>query len=235
MNAIALDGLAAGYGGDSIVHDLHLHVAQSEVVALVGPNGAGKTTTVRAICGLAVIHAGSVYLASDDVTDAPIHRRSRLGLATVLDDRALFTQLSVAENLRLGARRDRRGPIWRDWFPELEPLLARQAGLLSGGEQQLLALARALEARPKALVVDELTAGLAPTLAASALTVLRRAATEWGTGVLLAEQSAELALEFADRAYVLQQGRIVSEGRASEVAARTALLETTYLGEERPR
>jgi branched-chain amino acid transport system ATP-binding protein len=230
MNAIELDDLTAGYEGIPVIHDLRLHVGAGEVVALLGANGAGKTTTVRAICGLAAIHAGSVYVLGDDVTAMPTHRRARRGLATVVDDRELFMQLTVAENLRLGTRRDRGSPAFGQWFPELDPLLDRQAGLLSGGEQQLLALARALAARPAALVVDELTAGLAPGLAVSVLSALRRAVTEWGTGVLLAEQSAELALEFADRACVLRRGRIVIEGRADDVASRSDVLEATYLG-----
>jgi branched-chain amino acid transport system ATP-binding protein len=234
MNAIELDGVTAGYEVVPGIHDLRLRVGAGEVVALLGANGAGKSTTVRAICGLVAIHSGSVQLLGEDVIAEPTHRRARRGLAAVIDDRALFTQLTVAENLRLGSRRDRHAPASGRWFPELDPLLDRQAGLLSGGEQQLLALARALASRPAALVVDELTAGLAPALAVSVLSILRRAAKEWGTGVLLAEQSAELALEFADRACVLRRGRIVIEGRAGDVASRRDVLEATYFGEARP-
>lgn len=231
MNALELMGVSAGYDGEAAIHDLKLDVKAGEMVALLGANGAGKSTTVRAVCGLAGVHRGSIKLLGTDVTNASPRARAQLGLATVSDDRGLFTQLTVAENLRVGSVRGRPPLPLDSWFPNLEPLLDRRAGLLSGGEQTLLALARAVVGRPRALVVDELTTGLAPGFADTALSVLRRTAVEWGTGVLLAEQSAELALEAADRACVLRGGQIVLEGAPADIANQPGVLESTYLGE----
>lgn len=230
-NAIELKGVNAGYDRTVVVHDLNLEVRAGEVVALLGPNGSGKTTTVRTVCGLTNVQRGSVKLIDNEVANASPRSRARIGLAAVPDDRGIFTQLTVAENLRVGSvRRGSQLPI-ESWFPDLMPLLDRRAGLLSGGEQTLLALARALVSQPRALAVDELTTGLAPAFADAALKVLRRAADEWGTGVLLAEQSAELALETADRAYVLRRGEVVLEGLPSDIASRPGVLESTYLGD----
>ena len=230
MNAIELRDMTAGDEGLAHVHDLNLTVGAGEIVALLGPNGAGKTTTVRAISGMVNIHHGSVTLSGVDVTNAPSRVRARHGLATVTHDRVVFTQLTVAENLRVGARRAKPPPI-DSWFPELEPLLDRRAGLLSGGEQTMVALARALACQPRMLVVDELTAGLAPRFVERMLMALLRAATEWQTGVLFAEQNAHLALDSADRAIVLRRGRVALEGSAAEVAGRAGVLESTYMGD----
>jgi branched-chain amino acid transport system ATP-binding protein len=231
MNAIELRGVSAGYGGAEAIRDLNLDVRAGEVVALLGANGAGKTTTVRTVCGLVRVHRGSVKLLDADVTNASPRARARLGVATVAADRGVFTQLTVAENLRVGGVRGQpRVPI-DSWFPDLAPLLDRRAGLLSGGEQTMLALARAMASQPRVLVVDELTTGLAPRFADAALSMLRRAAAEWETGVLLAEQSAQLALEAADRAYVLRHGQVVLEGIPGHIASQPGVLESTYLGE----
>ena len=170
-------------------------------------------------------------LRGADVTRANPRRRARVGLATVPDDQGLFTQLTVAENLRVGSVRRRPLLPLDSWFPDLVPLLQRRAGLLSGGEQTMLALARAVVSHPRALVVDELTTGLAPRFADAVFAVLRRTATEWGTGVLLAEQSAKMALEAADRACVLSRGDVVLEGDPVDIAARPDVLAATYLGE----
>ena len=229
--AIELRGVTAGYGGVAAVHDLNLHVGRGEVVALLGANGAGKTTAVRAVCGIAGVLRGSVTVFDTDVTGARPRVRARLGLATVTDDRGLFTQLTVAENLRVGGRRGQPVVPLESWFPALVGLAGRRAGLLSGGEQTLLALARAVAGRPRALVVDEITRGLAPVFAEAALVVLRRAAEQWHTGVLLAEQSAELALAACDRACVLRRGRVVLEGAPADIARRPDVLEATYLGD----
>jgi branched-chain amino acid transport system ATP-binding protein len=231
VNAIALRAVAADDEGLAAIHDLSLEVRSGEVVALLGANGAGKTTTVRTICGLGAVQRGSVEVLGTVVTDAPPRARARLGLATVPDDRGVFTQLTVAENLRVGRPR-RAPPVPVDeWFPDLEPLLGRRAGLLSGGEQTLLALARAVARRPGALVVDELTTGLAPVLAAAAIDALRRAAAEWATGVLLAEQAAQLALAAVDRVLVLRRGQVVFDGAPVDIASRPDVLESMYLGD----
>lgn len=231
MSAIELRGVTAGNDGMAVIRDLSLTVRAGEVVALLGANGGGKTTTVRTICGLARVHGGSVTLMGTDVTNATPRSRARLGLAAVPDDRGLFTQLTVAENLRVGIPRGRAHLALDSWFPDLLPLLDRRSGLLSGGEQTMVALARAVVARPRALAVDELTTGLAPRFADAVLDVLRRTALEWGTAVLIAEQSAQLALDAADRVYVLRRGRVALEGVPDEIASRPGVLESTYLGE----
>lgn len=230
-NVIELREVSAGAGAVASVRGLNLGVRPGEVVALLGANGAGKSTTVGAVCGLVDVVAGTVEVVGRDVTTASPRARARLGLATVPDDRGVFRQLTVAENLRVGARAGDRVPELDAWFPGLAPILHRRAGLLSGGEQTMLALARALVRRPAAIVVDELSTGLAPVLAREALAVLRQAAGAWGTGVLVAEQSAELALEAADRACVLRHGELVFDGLPVELRERRAFLESTYLGE----
>jgi branched-chain amino acid transport system ATP-binding protein len=218
-------GLSTGYGPISVVQDLDLHVDRGEVVALLGANGAGKTTTIMALAGVIPLTAGSVQLDGAPLNGS-LYRRARRGLSLVPEGRSVFMGLSTRTNLRLGA-----GPPDRalELFPELRPLLARQAGLLSGGEQQILALARALAARPKLLLVDELSLGLAPLIVQRLVLAIRRAADD-GAGVLLVEQHAQKALSIADRGYVLRRGRVVLEGTGPELTGRLDELEAAYLG-----
>ncbi|MFP5319584.1 MAG: ATP-binding cassette domain-containing protein [Acidimicrobiia bacterium] len=226
-------GLVAGYGGVPVLHGVDLTVREGEVVALLGPNGAGKTTTLRAVSGVLPTMGGTVR-ALGRSGGGPPHRLARRGLASIPQDRGVLGGLTVAENLRLAAQGRRgRAAVTEGvgLVPALEPLLARRAGRLSGGEQQLLALARALVRRPRLLFVDELSMGLAPAAARSALDALRAQAAERGTGVLLAEQHPRLALERADRAVVLARGRVVHEGTAAELVERPEILESAYLGD----
>ena len=216
--------VCAGYGAVEVVKDLDLVVHAGEVVALLGVNGAGKTTIVRALSGQLKPSGGQVWLRGRPTT-APLHKRVRDGMRLITEDRSVFMGLTTAENLRLGGQsRD----ACLELFPELERLLDRRAGLLSGGEQQMLTLARALAAQPTVLLADELSLGLAPLICVRLLAALR-AAADRGAGVLLVEQRARDALQVADRAYVISSGQVAVSGSASELAGRIEEIESTYL------
>ncbi len=228
---LELRGLTAGYSGAPVVRGLDLHVRAGEVVALLGANGAGKTTTLLAVSALAERIAGDVVVLGRSTTGMRPPAIARLGMAHVPEDRALFPGLTVAENLRVAGRRSRVDVQHAlDHFPALERLLDRRAGLLSGGEQQMLALARALATGPRLLLVDEMSLGLAPVIVERLLPEVRRVATEDGVGVLLVEQHVDLALSVADRAYVLSHGALVADGASGELAARPELFSRAYLG-----
>jgi branched-chain amino acid transport system ATP-binding protein len=217
-------GISVGYGPISVVQDLDLVIGRGEVVALLGVNGAGKTTTVRALAGEIKHSAGEVVFKGQPTT-APLHQRARQGLRFITEERSVFMALTTAENLRLGGQpRDR----CLELFPELEPLLARKAGLLSGGEQQMLTLARAIAADPDVLLADELSLGLAPLVFERLLQAIRTAADR-GTGVLLVEQHVRDALEVCDRAYVLHHGSVVLTGTSAELTGQIEQIERTYL------
>jgi len=230
---LELRGLVAGYGGVAVVRDLSLTVAAGEVVALLGPNGAGKTTTLLTVSALLPPIGGELLVLGEPVgARTRPHRLTRRGVAHVPEDRALFSQLTVRENLVVGRSRRQPVPLEQvlDYFPALAALLDRQAGLLSGGEQQMLALARALVRRPRLLLVDEMSLGLAPVIVERLVPVVRRIADDLGAGVLLVEQHVAVALDVADRAYVLSHGEVVAQGLAADLAADPTLLAASYLG-----
>jgi branched-chain amino acid transport system ATP-binding protein len=233
-HSLIVRNLFAGYRGVPVVRELNLEVRPGEVVALLGPNGAGKTTTLETIAGLNRPISGAVELSGKSVGGTPAHALARRGLALVPEGRALFPGLTVREHLRLAGRgNDRAGREEEllEMLPELRKCLGRKAGLLSGGEQQMLAVGRALVTRPRLLLVDEMSLGLAPVIVERLLPLLRRVARELGASVLFVEQHVALALEISDRAYILTHGRISLEGAAAELRKRQELLTASYLGE----
>jgi branched-chain amino acid transport system ATP-binding protein len=223
--------LAAGYGAVAVVREVELHVEPGEVVALIGPNGAGKTTTLLTLAGELPAIAGEVVFRGV-ATKAPLFRRVRRGMGFVTEERSVFRALTTEENLRVAGVSQARAV---DIFPELAPLMGRTAGLLSGGEQQMLTLARAVAREPKLLLIDELSLGLAPLVVRRLLDTVRRVATEKYAGVVLVEQHVRQALEIADRVYLMQRGRIVMSGTADEVRGRIDEVEATYLSDHDAR
>ncbi len=217
---LEVSGLSAGYLGEDVVHDVAVTVGAGEAVAIIGSNGAGKTTLFRAVCGMLPLSAGRVNFDGQDLTGRPTHRISRVGLAYVPAERHLFPGMSVRENLALGAYPGRPDPSTLDsvfeLFSRLEERQEQRAGTLSGGEQQMLAVGRALMSRPRLLMLDEPTTGLAPKLAQSAYEALR-VLKDTGMTLLVTEQQVPLALSLADRGYVLENGRIQLEGNSAEL------------------
>ncbi len=229
---LQVDNLYAGYNGVSVVRGLTLTVSAGELVALLGPNGAGKTTTLRAVSGLVERHGGSVTVLGGPVPKLRrAHKVARRGLAHVPEGRGILGQLTVRENLLLATRRG-KVDFHRalDYFPALEPLMDRKGALLSGGEQQMVVLSRAILARPRLMLIDELSLGLAPILFSQLLPVVRRFVDEMGAGMLLVEQYAEMSLAYSDRAYVLNHGDLVLSGPADDLLADRGRLDAAYLG-----
>ncbi|HET6184429.1 MAG TPA: ABC transporter ATP-binding protein [Acetobacteraceae bacterium] len=236
MALLSVRDLHAGYGTIEVLHGISLDLEAGEIVALLGSNGAGKTTTLRAITGLVRSSAGQVMLDGKRIDRLGAHRIVALGLGHVPEGRRIFGALTVEENLRLGGyliRRDGAGLGQRmetlfTTFPRLRERRAQLAGTLSGGEQQMLAIARAMMLHPRVLVLDEPSMGLAPKLVRSIFAIVAAVRSD-GTSVLLVEQNARQALRVADRAYVLESGRIVLEGPARELAGDNRV-RSAYLG-----
>ncbi len=232
---LEVKGLEVGYGGIRAVKGIDLEVAQGELVCLIGANGAGKSSTLRAICGLLPARSGSVRYAGADTGGTPVHELPRRGLVMVPEGRGIFPQLTVEENLSMGAFTRRDDDVARDLerqyatFPRLRERHTQTAGTLSGGEQQMLAIGRALMARPKLLLLDEPSMGLAPRLVAKIFDIVQEIARQ-GVTILLVEQNARMALEVAHRGYVMESGNIGLAGAAKTLLDNPKVREA-YLGE----
>jgi branched-chain amino acid transport system ATP-binding protein len=219
VTLLALDQLTLAYGDVTVCADLSLSIEPGEIVALVGANGAGKSTTLRAIAGLLRPRSGSITFFERDVTRSPSHERSRIGIALVPEGRHVFPYLTVRENLELGGFKNRGEPakvrtkieVIFDMFPRLRERASQNAGTLSGGEQQMLVLGRAMMSEPQLLCLDEPSLGLAPIMVADIFRTIR-AINSAGTGILLVEQNARYAFETATRGYVLQTGTVIASG-----------------------
>jgi branched-chain amino acid transport system ATP-binding protein len=229
-------GLTVAYGGIRAVKGIDISVAEGELVALIGANGAGKTTTLKALAGVLPWSAGSGSFAGTPLAALPLHQRVRRGLVLVPEGRGVFARLSIAENLDMGAYARSDGEIGHDLaqmyelFPRLADRRTQLAGTLSGGEQQMLAMARALMARPKLLMLDEPSMGLAPLVVELIFNTIARVAKQ-GVTILLVEQNARLALTISQRAYVMESGLITLAGKSSELI-NDAKVKAAYLGEQ---
>ena len=234
MSLLEVKGLEVHYGGIRAVKGIDLVVGEGELVCLIGANGAGKSSTLKAICGL-VARSGAVCYAGKDTAGVPVHELPRKGLVMVPEGRGIFTQLTVAENLAMGAYARREASIGEDiarqydMFPRLKERRGQTAGTLSGGEQQMLAMGRALMARPRLLLLDEPSMGLAPMLVVKIFDIVRDIAKQ-GVTILLVEQNARLALEIASRGYVMESGAVTLADEAKKLLAEPKVREA-YLGE----
>lgn len=232
---LTIKNLNVYYGAIHAVKDLNMEVGDGEIVTLIGSNGAGKSTTLHTISGLIKPKTGSILYKGEEIVGVPAHKLVGRGLVQVPEGRHVFAEMTVMENLDMGAylRTDKDG-IARDKekvfekFPRLKERISQTAGTLSGGEQQMLAMGRALMSRPQLLILDEPSMGLAPLLVREIFSIIKEINSE-GTTVLLVEQNANMALSIADRAYVLETGRVVLSGTAAKLAASEAV-QKAYLG-----
>ena len=234
---LEVNGLCVNYGRIEAIRDISFTVEEGEIVTLIGANGAGKTTTLKTVSGLRPVRAGTVIFQGRDITHVPAHERPSLGISQSPEGRGVFPGMTVGENLEMGtyARADRRSPAVAEdrervftLFPRLGERASQQAGSMSGGEQQMLAMGRALMARPKLLLLDEPSMGLAPKLIKQIFDIVTEINSQ-GTTVLLVEQNAAQALKRAHRAYVLETGEIVRVGTGADLAADPAV-KAAYLG-----
>ena len=231
---LELSGVRAGYGAVNVLHEIDLTVGGGEVVVVLGANGAGKTTTMRAVSGT-IARQGTIAFDGQDISKSSAEQIVRLGIAQVPQGRGTFPELTVEDNLRVGAftRSDKEIDLdidlWYETFPRLGERRRQRAGSLSGGEQQMLAIGRALMSRPKLLLCDEPSLGLAPLITKELFGIIASLNERWGIAVLLVEQNANLALGIAQRVYLLETGRIVASGDAAAIAADDSIRKA-YLG-----
>jgi len=237
VTLLQVNSLTTGHNGVAVVHDVNLMVESGEVVALLGANGAGKTTLLHTIAGLLPAINGTVFLNDRLVTGLSTHQIVRQGLSLLPENRGIFYQLTVAENLRLYKRQGGAVKVEEvfEYFPALKPLVERKAGLLSGGEQQMLSLGCRFIADPKLMLIDEMSMGLAPIIFQRMLPVLTQFAADRGVGVLLVEQHVHLALKSSSRAYVLNRGELTFSGTANALQNQRQFLESNYMGSTKQR
>lgn len=233
---LAVDGINVFYGAVHALRDVSFTVAKGEIVSLIGANGAGKSTTLRALSGIVPVSSGAITLGGIPIAGLPMHRIARLGIAHVPEGRGVFADMSVRENLEMGAyTRASRSEVRESFervftlFPRLAERASQPAGTLSGGEQQMLAIGRGLVQRPSLMLLDEPSMGLSPLLVEEIFRMIVEI-NETGTTILLVEQNASMALSVADRAYVLETGAVTLEGKASALLD-NPLVRTAYLGE----
>ena len=236
MTVLAIDDLHAGYGQIRVLHGVTLSIAQGEIVTLIGANGAGKTTLLKTVSGLIRPTGGRILFEDRDIVRLPAHRTVEMGICQVAEGRAILKRMTVLENLRMGAHVRRDPEIDADMagimrrFPALGERQGQPAGTLSGGEQQMLAIGRALMARPRLLLLDEPSLGLAPMIITEIFRMLRELRDE-GHTIFLVEQNARRALQLADRGYVLERGKIVLEGSGADILDDPEI-QRTYLGRD---
>lgn len=231
MSGLECRQFRAGYGSVEVVRPLDLTVAGGSVLAILGPNGAGKTTLMNTLAGLQPRLGGDVLVDGHSVPSGNPRAAAEAGIVLVADDRSLFKTLTVGENIKVAAAKGRDPREMLDLFPALEKRWKIPAGATSGGEQQMIAVARGLIQDPKVLLIDEMSMGLAPVIVEDLLPIVRRIADETGASVILVEQHVRLALEVADHALALVHGEVALRGTTDELAADPARLEAAYLGE----
>ncbi|RKX76689.1 MAG: branched-chain amino acid ABC transporter ATP-binding protein [Spirochaetes bacterium] len=225
MSFLSISNLTAGYGKAVILHSINLDVEEGEISALLGSNGSGKTTLIKTILGLVKPNEGTIVLEGKQIQGMETHKMIEVGISVVPEGRKIFPEMSVAENLRMGCFaedqkdviEERMEEVFR-LFPRLKERREQMGGTLSGGEQGMLAIGRALMGKPRLMILDEPSLGLQPNLVELMFEIIRRINSERGTTILLAEQNAKKTLEIAHSGYVMQKGRIISSGTASEIA-----------------
>jgi branched-chain amino acid transport system ATP-binding protein len=240
MNLLLVDNITVGYGKAIVLHRVNLQVAKGSIVALLGSNGSGKTTLIRTILGLVKPLEGKIAFDGREIQGVEPHRMNEIGISVAPEGRRIFPEMTVVENLRMGCFRETRREIIRErmeevfrLFPRLPERSAQLGGTLSGGEQEMLSLGRALMAQPRLLILDEPSLGLQPNLVEKMFEMIQQIKEERGTTILLAEQNARKTLEIADSGYVLQSGRIIASGQAGEIAE-NEVVKRAYLKANRP-